>query len=277
MMTTTMSSKHRWKRVRAIAEALRIGAAILLAATASPVVADDAVEVTAALDDPVLVVGQSTVLRVFGRIDPALDADAERIFSWYVDALATGSLALVPNWATLAMPTSDNVPQTSGPGDSDGRRRRGIHNTFLDRPGAGHGAPVELFSVSVTAMALGETVFSIVAGTSVENLAEDFIVAASDSGAPFTGGTYIGAAAVGRVVPLDEFLDARLVPAGGREEVRFNPVPGRTHRVEVSVTLEPDSWIPLPGAPHDLGSVVDPDSDAGPRRFYRILVEGEDP
>src|SRR6185503_18687357 len=52
-----------------------------------------AVAVTASLDTNVLVVGQSTTLRIFAQVLPAYRTNADRIFSWYVDLLNTNGAA----------------------------------------------------------------------------------------------------------------------------------------------------------------------------------------
>jgi hypothetical protein len=58
---------------------------------------------------------------------------------------------------------------------------------------------------------------------------------------------------------------------GGTMLVGFTPQPGFTHSVEFSNTLAPGSWQPLPGAPHDSGTVLDHSAVGVPRRFYRVL------
>src|ERR1051325_3973475 len=77
------------------------------------------VDVTATLDASTLSAGGSTVLPGFARVTPGLQANADRIFSWYVDVLNTNAATATVNFAAMQKPTSDQSPQTSSPGTPD--------------------------------------------------------------------------------------------------------------------------------------------------------------
>jgi len=251
------------------------GGLVLFAAAAA---AQPAVVVTMALDDNQIGVGESTVLRVFARVAPAYQASSEGIFSWYIDVLATTSGAVACDYSALTMAASDS-PDGSDPfasrGTTSGTNRTGIFNTFMNLPGAGVGAPVELLAVTVHGTAAGQAQFSVRAGTGL-GLAYDFQVVPTGGGdPPWTGGDYTAAAAtltvasggtpdVSSVKP-----SVQRIPTGAR--VSFTPVPGCTHVVEYSDTLLPGTWAALPGAPHNL-SPVDDLTAVGVRRFYRVKV-----
>ena len=65
---------------------------VLIAALVAPSRAiAQVVAVTLRLDTNVISVGGSTKLRVFAQVIPSVRANAERIFSWYVDVLNTNS------------------------------------------------------------------------------------------------------------------------------------------------------------------------------------------
>lgn len=71
-------------------------------------------------------------------------------------------------------------------------------------------------------------------------------------------------------------LAIELVPGGARSvRLSFSPAAGFRHVVEASDRLDggPGDWIPLPGAPHDTGLVLDPVTR--PARFYRLVVVAE--
>jgi len=241
--------------------------------------ADDAVQVTVALDDSTLEVGETTTLRVYAQVDSALQAEAERIFSWYIDLLNSNGTVATADYDSLTMNASDS-PDGSEPtasrGTNDGAHRRGIHNTLLDAgTGTGVATAVELLAVEVTALATGQAMFGVLSGTNVA-LAYDFIVA-QDGGGMFTGGTYELASAtltVSDAGPPDlSGLNLSIRMIGGVPRIEFNPVAGMQHTVEVSDALLPGTWTPLAGAPHNTGSLDDTSAGADRNRFYRIKVE----
>ena len=233
-----------------------------------------AVVVTARLDTNVLAVGQSTTLRVFAQVTPGLRANADRIFSWYVDVLNTNGSVATARYTSMLKTASDNEPSTSSTGTTEGSNRRGIYDTFLNRPGAGVSNAVELMAIPVQATGAGFTRFSIRAGTTAQFLAEDFIVAPKAGGNPFTGGDYALANADLSVTSgcSIELQIQRLTGGGpnGRSQLDFTPCPGRTHTVEFRNSVESGTWQPLPGAPHNSGSVTVTNSQS--RQFFRVRV-----
>jgi hypothetical protein len=233
------------------------------------------VDVTATLDASTLSAGGSTVLRVFARVTPGLQANADRIFSWYVDVLNTNAATATVNFAAMQKPTSDQSPQTSSPGTPDGGSRRGIYDTFLNLPGAGVNAPVELMVIPVTALAPGQARFQIRPGTGA-NQSADFLVAPLGGGAALSGGNYALAEAVlsvggtGIAIPLS--ITVTNVTGGAKSVTLSFPVTaGFNYTAQYRDQLnDATSWQPLPGAPHNSGRALDLTS-AG-RRFYRVAV-----
>lgn len=232
-----------------------------------------AVNVTITADDPVLIPGQTTTVRVFAQVDALIEPDAEGIFSWYIDVLNSDGTVAVADYDNLTMSSSDNFPETSGSGTTDGAHRRGINNTFfLSNPEAGKGSPVELLAVQLTASQLGVTTLSVAAGTTVPSSAGDFLVEPIVTGPLLTGGNYTAASVVVKVVPVSEAIQLGISrDAGGVVELDFTPIDGFDHTVMFSDDMSPGSWLPLPG---DHNSGVATDLTVGvPRRFYRLLVE----
>jgi len=233
-----------------------------------------AVAVTVRLDTNVLAVGQTTTLRVFAQVVPGLRASADRIFSWYVDVLNTNATAATANYGSMTKAGSDNNAQTSSTGTTDGAHRRGIYDTFLNRPGAGVSNAVELMAIPVQAAAAGTTRFSVRAGTTIPFLAEDFIVAPRTGGNPFTGGDYVLAHADLTVTPgcSIQLQIQRLTGGGpnGRSQLQFAPCPGRNHTIEFRNSLEVGSWQSLPGGPHNSGNATVTNTQA--RQFFRVRV-----
>lgn len=227
------------------------------------------VDVTASLDATTINTGQSTTLRVFAQVKPGLQA--ERIFSWYVDVQNTNGPAAGANYNAMVKPASDNDTQTSSTGTPDGAHRRGIYDTFLDLPGAGVAAPVELMTIPVTGLAVGRTRFEVKAGSSVPALSADFLVNPLAGGGPWTGGDYTLAVADLEVVQACA-LSLQITPLNGGAQLRLNftPCVGFNHTVE---TLDPlvgqsDDWQPLPGAPHNSGQVIVNRSQV--HQFFRV-------
>src|SRR5215210_6328870 len=95
------------------------------------------VSVTLRLDTNTIAVGGTTTLRVFGQVVPTLRADADRIFSWYLDVLNTNGSIAQANYNAMQKAASDRHPQTSSTGFNSGANRHGIYDTFQDFAGAG--------------------------------------------------------------------------------------------------------------------------------------------
>jgi hypothetical protein len=231
-----------------------------------------AVDVTMRLDQPYLAVGQTTTLRVLAAIDPALTNQSEQIFSWYIDLLNGSGAVAQAEYGSLSMTNGDNLAGASSGGITDQPHRRGIYNTFMNRPGAGRGAPVELLSVTVTAMASGTAVFSVQPGTTVSNLAHDFIVATTNQASPFTGGDYAAASAALMVRDLVSVSIARAT--NGLVRIAYPVVTGLTYRVEFRDNLlDGPDWQAMAGAPHNAGALVETNA-AAQRRSYRVISFG---
>jgi hypothetical protein len=258
---------------RARATAVFAASAILIAvhASAQPVV------VSMVLDTNKVSIGQTTVLHVYGEIAPEEKPATTQIFSWYLDFLNPDGSIASANYAGLLRPASDNDPRISSDGVTEGANRHGIYDTFLNFPGAGHDGPVELFSVPVTGLVAGQVTFTVAPGTGVQNLTSDFLVAPEGGGDPLFGGDYSGAAADLEVIstgPVAVTLQISLVSGtGGEPEVKIS-FPTQTNVdqfVEFSTVLGPAAnWQTLPGAPHNLGSVIDSISDV--KRYYRLRL-----
>jgi len=234
-----------------------------------------AVAVTARLDTNLLSAGQTTTLRVFAQVLPALRANSDRIFSWYVDVLNTNGTVATARYDTMSKTASDNDPFTSSTGTADGANRRGVYDTFLNRPGAGVTNAVELMAIPVQAVGGGVTRFSVRAGSGVPGLAEDFIVAPKTGSEPFTGGDY-AAANVDLTVAQGCSVRLQMQLLGGtgpttRWQLQFAPCPGKTHTVEARAALGTGTWQALPGAPHNSGSVTV--TNTTPQRFFRVRAD----
>ena len=227
------------------------------------------VVVSLKLDTNQLAVGSTAILHVFAQVAPAQRANAERIFSWYVDLLdADGSVAQ-PDYNQLQKPVADKDPLTSSSGTADGWNRRGIYDTFLNLPGAGVSHAVELFSVPVHAVAAGRTLFAVQAGSGVSGLTADFIVAPKGGGTPLLGGDYSGASAELVVGGGGLLLSIAPSDTPGRFTIAFPVQPGTNYVVQYRNALGQGSgWQPLPGVPHNSGSVTV--TNDAPQRFYRV-------
>ena len=234
-----------------------------------------AVAVTLRLDADSIEVGGTTTLRVYAQVIPSLQPNAEQIFSWYVDVLNTNGAIASAQFGAMQKSTSDNDPQTSSTGFDDGANRRGIYDTFMNLPGAGVSDPVELMSIPVRALAAGRTRFSVRAGTGVPDLSADFIVAPKNGSDPWIGGDYA-------LANVDLFVLPRCSPPlqihrldsqsfGGRLRLLFTPCAGRNHTVETHSTLTSAPWQPLPGAPHNSGTLTV--TNHQPRQFFRVRVD----
>jgi len=230
------------------------------------------VDVTALLDSTNLPVGGSTTLRVFARVVPAQQTNANRVFSWYVDLLNTNGNVAAANYGAMQKTASDNTSQTSSTGVADGANRRGIYDTFLNLPGAGVSNRVELISVPVTGSVAGTTRFRVQAGTGVD-LSSDFLVF-MNSGPALTGGAYSAAEAVLTVtagLPQGP-LSISVTNAGGGARgvtVTFPPPSGVNVTVQFRDQLLGSLWQPVAGAPHNSGSAFDLTTSSN--RFYRVI------
>ena len=230
--------------------------------------ADNAVEVTIEAAETSLRVGQSTTVTIYGQIDAAIASDSDQIFSWYIDILNDDG-EVAGGYANLATPTSDNNPLTSGDGTVMGADLRGIYDTFLDHPGAGKGSRVVLVQFEVTARSVGTATFSVAAGTTAGSLS-DFLVSKTGGGS-YSGGIYAGASVAISVSRPDLRLDVSRT--ADQADITFNPIslPGFTHTIQFSDTLQPPSWIDLPGGPHNSG-IASQVVAGHVRRFYRVAV-----
>lgn len=274
--TLKFSLRSMRQHVRPYAALILVTVCLLLFAPSSA--RAQAVAVTMSLDAANLTVGQGTTLRVFAQVVPALRANSDRIFSWYVDVLNTNGTIAGANYAAMQKTASDRDPQTSSTGVSEGANRRGIYDTFLNLPGAGTSNRVELMSIPITALSPGRTRFAVQAGTGVA-LDSDFEVISKDFSQSFTGGDYSAAFAdlnvtsSGACNPQLRFGRAALGGApGGTFLLTFTPCPGRTHTVEFRTAIaDATGWLPLPGAPHNSGSVTI--TNTGTQRYFRLRTD----
>ena len=229
-----------------------------------------AVTVTMSLDTNRISVGGSTVLRVYAQVAPPLQESADRIFSWYVDVLNSNGPVASAHYDLMQKSASDNEPSTSSMGFSSGANRHGIYDTFLNLPGAGTSDRVELMAIPIQGADVGTTRFSVRAGTGAQGLSDDFIVAPNDGGDPWTGGDYSLAHA--DLVVSCGAVRLGIQPAGGTSLLlRFTPCDQMDHTIEFRNALESGQWQPLPGAPHNSGSVTV--TNVLPRQFFRVRMD----
>lgn len=239
------------------------------------------VEVGLRLDTNRVEVGTSTVLRAFAQVVPEERANSDRIFSWYLDALVADPGLATADFAAMQRTASDRDPKTSSGGTADGANRRGIFDTFLNRPGAGVLTAVELFSVPVKGVAPGKARFRVAAGSTVPALAADFLVAPKSGVEPLLGGIYDAARVelevVAKSVPptncVVNLTAASAVRPDGRVLVTlaFGPCPGKRHTVEFRDLAGAGAWQALPGAPHNSGLVTQ--TNSATQRYYRVRIE----
>ncbi|MBI4326903.1 MAG: hypothetical protein HY674_16815 [Chloroflexi bacterium] len=231
------------------------------------------VAVTLSLETNRIVVGSSTVLHAYAQIVPAYRANSDQIFSWYVDLLNANGAMARGEYNQLRKPFSDNDPNTSSTGKTDGVHRRAIYDTFINLSAAGRTNRVELFNVPVTGLAPGRISFRVQAGTSV-NLSADFIVAPAGEGDPYLGGDYSAASidlevgsAPGPVGESVRLNIARTTP--GQITLSFPVTAGWNYFVESSDRLGLGAiWQELPGGPHNSGTVIQ--TNNVPHQFYRV-------
>jgi hypothetical protein len=250
--------------------------AVLFSATARTLLGQ-AVTVTAKLDTNRIAIGSSTTLRIYAQVAPAYRANAERIFSWYVDVLNTNGLTVQANYNAMQKTASDKDPQTSSTGVNSGVNRLGIYDTFQNLPGAGVPSPVELMSFPVSGLAVGQTRFVVRHGSGVDALS-DFIVAPLTGDDPYFGGDYAQAFADLTIVsgpanPVKSLSIAQTNLPGGSHQVslRYAAVPGYDCYVEYRNQLVGGvDWQAFPGAPHNSGLYRD--TNSVPARFYRLRL-----
>ena len=232
-----------------------------------------AVAVTARLDTNSIPVGGSTTLRVFAQVVPGLRPTTDRIFSWYLDVLNTNGAAASGNYVAMLKPSSDNDPLISSNGVTQGANRRGIYDTFLNLPGAGVNAPVELMRIPVNGLAVGQTRFVIQPGTGA-GLSTDFLVAPIGGGDPYFGGSYAVAFADLQVTAGNicaPVLQIARLTGGTQARLTFTPCAGRTHTLESLSAIDGVAvWQTVAGAPHNSGNVVV--NITGAQRFYRLRI-----
>jgi len=241
--------------------------------------AQTAVNVTVVADDTSLIVGQTTMVTVYGEIDALIEDEVSQIFSWYIDVLnSDGSVA--EGYAAFQTPTSDNEPgDASSDGVAEASNLHGIYDSFtsVSALGAGKGSSVVLAQFEALALTPGTTTFSAVAGSTGEELFDFLVPKIGSLEDPFTGGNY-SAASVAITVTSGEAdlsgLDLEVEVVGTQAMVTFNPVSGYDHVVQWSSTLLPLSWAPLAAGPHNTGS-VNTDLVGFPERFYRVVLTAQ--
>jgi hypothetical protein len=235
------------------------------------------VDVTASLDTNAVPAGGSTTLRVFARVKPAQQASANRIFSWYVDVLNMNGTVAAANYGAMQKTASDKDPSTSSTGSQDGANRRAVYDTFLNLPGAGVNAPVELTAIPVNGVSAGQTRFRVQAGTGA-GLSSDFLVAPAGGGVPLTGGSYSQAEAsltviTGPAIPNVRVSLSATNAAGGARGVTLNfpTTAGFNYTAQFRDQLTGGTgWQSLPGAPHNSGSAFQLSTTG--TKFYRVLI-----
>ena len=234
------------------------------------------VAVTAQLDKNIIAVGESTTLRFYAQVVPNLRTNADRIFSWYVDVLNTNGTAAGASYSAMQKLASDNDPLTSSNGFNNGAQRLGIYDTFLNRPGAGVSNRVELMSIPVIGLAVGQTRFGVARGTGVANLSEDFLVASTGGGSFMTGGDYSTAlanltvlAASSNAINCLTITQTALAGGANQVSVQFCPLAGYNHFVEYRDQLVAGTgWQTFPNGPHNSGNLIV--TNSSPQLFFRV-------
>jgi len=249
---------------------LAVSSSLILARTyAQPVV------VTARLDARRLKAGEATTLRVLAQIAPENRDASARIFSWNVDAMLTGGAIAQFDAAGLRRPNSDNDPQTSSSGTSEGSNIRSIRDSFLNRTNAGRNEPIELFSIPLRAITPGTASIFIQAGSIADE--PDFVVEPVGDGPTLIGGDYreaqVQLEVYAPVTNLVISISQAVLPqnAGRLLTVSFPTVSGTSYFAESTTNLIlPQSWRELSNGPHNLGYADD--TNSLPFRFYRVRV-----
>lgn len=239
-----------------------------------------AVAVSVALEQAQIEVGETTRLHVYAQIISSLRPSTDRIFSWYVDLLNDKNSTAQLDLSGVLKPSADQNPKTSSSGaiDPEGNLR-GVFDTFIKLSGAGRDTPVELFSIPIKGVAAGNVILNVDAGTTVPQLAADFIVAPLGGGDPLLGGDYSAAHAEISVTapqapPPQLFVALTRDPQTQQLQasLSFQPLAEFTYTIQYRDKLDTQTaWQALPGAPHNSGKVVDPIS--ANQRFYRLRVE----
>lgn len=251
----------------------------ILSCLGSCLVRGQVVDVTASFDTNRIPVGGATLLHVYAQVNSTRRADSDQLLLWYVDILNGGPSIARLNPGSLVKPVSDRDPRISSAGVPDGGNLRGIYDSFFNLPGAGVTNRVELFRLTVTGVAVGQTTFAVGPGSGV-NVANDFTVVPVSDGPALVGGIYsTNSSAVltvfsGNVIPnadvkISITLTNTLSPPNPKLLISFKPVVGVNHFIEASGQIDGSTaWQVLPGAPHNTGVLVE--TNNFPARFYRV-------
>lgn len=215
-----------------------ISAAWLLAANSlvaqqAPTPIPPPVTVVLRLDATRIEPGQTTVARALAQVAPDFRVRADRIFSWNLDLLVLEPEVAVMQAATLIRPRSDQDPVLGSKGLADGSILRGVRDSFLNLDRAGVDGLVELFSVTLQAVAPGTCVVRLRAGTLGTESSPDFLVLPLGDEDPFAGGDYTGATATLTVGSEN----------GVPPRVRIGP--GANGGIRVEVDVEPGTLMAL--------------------------------
>ena len=252
--------------------------AIFVWLVVSPAAWSQAVKVTARLDANSISVGGATILHIEARILPSLQPTADRIFSWYLDVINSNGVACGARYAEMLRSASDRDPIFSSSGSTQGANRRGIYDTFLNLPGAGKDAVVELMSIPLSGLSPGKTRISLRPGSGVSGLTADFLVAPLSGGDPWTGGEYstafVDLVVTGstQVTPPTIAIVVTDLPNGSRRtELRYAIQAGVDYSVEYRDVIEGGAgWVVVPGGPFNTGLYFE--TTSAPTRFYRITA-----
>src|SRR3954467_9095312 len=90
------------------------------------------VTVTEKLDTNRIAVGGATILRIYAQVAPAYRANADQIFSWYLDVQNTNGTVANGNYDAMLKTASDQDPATSSKGITLGSNRKDIYDTFVN-------------------------------------------------------------------------------------------------------------------------------------------------
>jgi len=237
--------------------------------------AGQAVVVTMRLDTNRVAVGASTTLHIYAQVAPAYRSSADQIFSWYLNVRNTNGSVAGANYNAMLKSSSDGDAKTSSTGTTVGADRKDIYDTFLNLPGAGVVAPVELMSIPVTGLAGGHTRFQATAGNGLP--LTDFLVGLNGLSDFVTGGDYGAAFADLDVIDSGCSILLHIAPIGAsggpgqRLALTFVPCPGLNHTVQFRGALDDAiGWRSLPGAPHNSGSVTVTNTAAS--QFFRVAT-----
>lgn len=274
-----MNPSHSNPRCRASSIAcgfLLAGAAWMTASAQENSPALVPVQATLRLDRASLGAGETTVIRAFAQVDASLRSTADRIFSWNIDLLSLDPEVAVPDPGSLVRPVSDKDPVLGSVGVTDGPHLRGIRDSFLELPGAGVAQAVELFSVTLRALAPGKASFRLRAPVGSGGLDPDFLVLPIDDRDAWSGAGYGGA-----VVTLTVSGTA----GGTPPTLRIGPGPDGAIRIEASTVAgsrvaveESDgleaaaAWRRVAESAAGAATVSYETKPTASRRFYRAVV-----